>query len=63
MRHSKLFDISGIGKKKATELLVKFGSAEKVAALSPEELQKVPGIGQKLAEKILSALQEEESTK
>ena len=63
MRHSKLFDISGIGKKKATELLVRFGSAEKVAALSPEELQKVPGIGQKLAEKILSALQEEESTK
>ncbi len=63
MRHSRLFDIPGIGKKKATELLVKFGSAEKVAALSPEELQKVPGIGQKLAEKILSALQEEESTK
>ena len=63
MRHSRLFDIPGVGKKKATELLVKFGSAEKVAALSPEELQKIPGVGPKMAKKILSALQEEENTK
>ena len=59
MKHSKLFDVPGIGKKKATELLVKFGSAEKVAALSPKELQKISGIGPKLAENILESLRGE----
>ena len=56
IRHSKLEDIPGIGKKKAAELLVKFGSSSKIAKLSPEELQKVPGIGKKFAEKILRQL-------
>ena len=56
MRHSKLEDIAGIGRKKTAELLVKFGSAKKIATLSPEELQKVPGIGAVLAEKILESL-------
>ena len=56
MRHSKLDDIAGIGRKKTAELLVKFGSAQKIASLSPEELQKVPGIGSVLAEKILESL-------
>ena len=56
MRHSRLNDISGIGKKKAAELLVKFGSAEKISKLSPKELQEIPGIGEILAKKILEEL-------
>ena len=55
---SKLNDIPGIGKKKAAELLVKFGSSSKIAALTPEELQTVPGIGPALAKKILDSLKE-----
>ncbi len=58
MRHSRLDDIPGIGRKKAAELLVKFGSVKKIAALSPDELQKVPGIGSVLAEKIIEALRD-----
>ena len=58
IRHSKLDEISGIGKKKAAELLVKFGSSSKIASLTPEELQTVPGIGPKFAKKILEALNE-----
>lgn len=58
-RHSRLDDIPGIGKKKAAELLVKFGSVKKIAALKPEELMQVSGIGEVLAAKILEELKEE----
>ena len=58
IRHSRLDDIPGIGRKKAAELLVKFGSARKISELSPEELEKVPGIGPVLAKKILDNLKE-----
>ncbi|MBQ6775503.1 MAG: excinuclease ABC subunit UvrC, partial [Synergistaceae bacterium] len=51
---------AGIGRKKATELLVKFGSTSKIAKLTPEELQTVPGIGPKFAKKILEELNESE---
>ena len=44
MRYSKLNEIHGIGKKKAAELLVKFGSVEKISKLKPEDLQKIEGI-------------------
>ena len=60
MRHSRLDEIPGIGRKKAAELLVKFGSAKKVAALSVEELMTVKGIGAKLAVKVLEALRRED---
>ena len=56
MRHSRLDDIEGIGKKKAAELLVKFGSAKKIEGLTVEELMTVKGIGEKLAGKILEEL-------
>ena len=59
MRHSRLDDIPGIGRKKAAELLVKFGSARRIAELSAEELQSVPGIGPVMAGKILEALRQE----
>ncbi|MBR1439023.1 MAG: excinuclease ABC subunit UvrC [Synergistaceae bacterium] len=56
LRHSRLDDIEGIGRKKAAELLVKFGSAKKISELSVEELREVKGIGEKLAVKILEGL-------
>lgn len=59
LRHSRLEDIPGIGRKTTAELLVRFGSAKKVAALSVEELMRVPGIGQATAEKILARLNDE----
>ncbi|MBQ7562158.1 MAG: excinuclease ABC subunit UvrC [Synergistaceae bacterium] len=57
-RHSRLDNIPGIGRKKASELLVKFGSAEKISQLQPGELEKVPGIGPILARKIIDSLKE-----
>ena len=59
LRHSRLEDIPGIGRKTTAELLVRFGSAKKVAALSVEELTSVPGIGRATAEKILAGLNDE----
>ncbi len=58
-RHSRLDDIPGIGRKTTAELLVRFGSAKRVAGLSVEELMTVPGIGRITAEKILAGLKEE----
>ena len=58
VRHSRLEDIPGIGRKWAAELLVRFGSAKRVSELSVEELMSVPGIGQKMAEKILEGLRD-----
>ena len=56
MRHSRLEDIAGVGRKTAAELLVRFGSAKKVSELSVEELMSVPGIGRRTAVKILDSL-------
>ena len=56
MKDSRLSSIAGIGKKKAVDLIVKSGSVSKIAALKPEELEKVPGIGPKLTWKILEEL-------
>ncbi len=55
---SALDGIEGLGPKKKRELLKFFGSVERIKAASPWELQQVPGIGPKLAEKILKALRE-----
>ena len=58
MTKSKLDYIDGIGDKKRTALLKKFGSVKKIENASVEELTKVQGINKNLAEKILEYLKE-----
>ena len=53
---SELDDIKGIGDAKKKELLKRFGSVEKIKNASIEELIKVKGINEKLAEEIISKL-------
>ena len=56
MTKSKLDYIEGIGEKKRTELLKKFGSVKKIKEASIEELTEVKGINKQLAEKIKMSL-------
>ena len=56
MTKSKLDDISGIGEKKRTALLKKFGSVEKIKKASIEELAQVEGISEKIAKHIKEEL-------
>lgn len=52
---SPLEGIPGIGKKRRLMLLKKFGSLEKIKQANVDELIKIPGITQDLAQKITSA--------
>ncbi len=56
MTKSKLDYIEGIGEKKRTLLLKKFGSVKKIENASVDEIAEVPGINKKLAEKIVDYL-------
>ncbi len=56
MTKSKLDYIEGIGEKKRTELLKKFGSVKKIKEAEIEELVKVKGINETLAKKIKEEL-------
>ncbi len=56
MTKSKLDYIDGIGEKKRTELLKKFGSIKKIKEADIEELIKVKGINETLAKKIKEEL-------
>ena len=56
---SILDTIPDIGKERKKMLLKHFGSARQVQNASLEDLQKVPGIGKELAEKIYSHLRNE----
>jgi excinuclease ABC subunit C len=56
---SILDDVPDIGDARRNILLKHFGSALRVKDATPEELQKVPGIGKELAEKIYSQLKNE----
>lgn len=56
MTKSKLDNISGIGEKKRTELLKKFGSVKKIKEATAEEIAEVKGINLKLAQKIKEEL-------
>lgn len=52
LRESALDEIPGIGEKKKRALLQHFGSVEKVKKASVSEIEKVPGISRKNAEKV-----------
>jgi len=53
---SRLDDISDIGPARKKALLRHFGSLRRVQEASADDLQKAPGIGKELAEKIYQAL-------
>ena len=55
-KRTALEDIPGIGKRKAAQLLGTFGSVQRISALEPEELTKIPGIGLPLARLIIKHL-------
>ena len=57
MTKSRLDYIEGIGEKKRTELLKKFGSVKKIKEATIEEISSVKGINEKLAEKIKRELE------
>ncbi len=56
MTKSKLDYIDGIGEKKRTELLKTFGSVKKIKEASIEDLIKIKGINEKLAQKLKEEL-------
>ncbi len=56
MTKSKLDFISGIGEKKRTELLKKFGSVKKIKEATIDEIAEVKGINLNLAQKIKEEL-------
>ena len=58
-KQSRLEEVPGIGRNKATLLLSRFGSLRNIEALERDELAKVPGIGSALASRILEKLKEE----
>jgi excinuclease ABC subunit C len=55
---SALEDIPGLGRNRVAQLLSRFGSVRAIAKLSRDELASVPGVGQVLAERVISALSE-----
>ena len=54
---SKLDEIKGIGKAKKQALLKHFGSVEKIKQANIEELTKIKGITEELAQKIIISLE------
>jgi excinuclease ABC subunit C len=55
---SALMDIPGLGEKRVTALLRRFGSAKRIKLASLEEISDVAGIGNALAEEILDQLKQ-----
>ncbi len=55
---STLMDIPGLGEKRVTALLRRFGSAKRLKLASLEEISDVAGIGTALAEEILNQLKQ-----
>jgi excinuclease ABC subunit C len=54
--HSVLDEIPGIGPKRRTQLLTRFGGIARLKEASPAELQEIPGISAALAEAIIRHL-------
>jgi len=61
IRESLLDDIPGLGTKRKTQLLDRFGSIDRLRAASPAAIATLSGIGPKLAEKIHQTLSPSES--
>ncbi len=58
---TELLNIEGLGEKRVTALLRRFGSAKRLRAASVEEIAEVAGIGQVLAESIIANIGSAES--
>jgi len=58
---TELMNIEGLGEKRVTALLRRFGSAKRLRAASVEEIAEVAGIGKNLAESIISQVGTAES--
>ncbi len=58
---TELLNIEGLGEKRVTALLRRFGSAKRLRAASVEEIAEVAGIGQVLAEAIIANIGPAES--
>ena len=58
MLHSVLADIPGLGPKYIKLLRTHFTDLAALKLANAEELQRLPGIGKKMADKIIKALQE-----
>lgn len=56
-RGSILDDIPGVGPKRKKDLIKHFGTVKRIRQATPEELQEVPGISEKLANEIYQHLQ------
>ena len=55
-RSSILETVPGLGPRRRTVLLQRFGSVERIGRQAAEELAAVPGIGPRMAERILAAI-------
>jgi excinuclease ABC subunit C len=58
---TELLNIEGLGEKRVTALLRRFGSAKRLRAASIEEIAEVAGIGKGLAESIIGQIIEDQS--
>jgi excinuclease ABC subunit C len=61
--HSRLDDIRGIGPKRRRALIQYFGSVNRLAEATVEEISQVAGVSSKLAEEIFTALRSNSSDK
>jgi excinuclease ABC subunit C len=58
---TELLNVDGLGEKRVTALLRRFGSAKRLRAATVEEIAEVAGIGKALAESIITQVGQEES--
>jgi excinuclease ABC subunit C len=56
LKFSVLDTVPGLGPRRKEELIRRWGSLERIAALTPEELTQTPGIGLELAQAIIQKL-------